>query len=230
MFAKSTLLVALFAASAQLVAANVPAACLLEAVNTQPNPVDTAALCGKDSSKVQSEIKNACKTSEHLKAAQQAYSDICNAAGKTVSTSADSSSSTSSSSDSSTTSDSSSDATTSAGTSGSTSAPYPIVYTSTYYDNECSCTKTTSVSSSGIAGSTGFATGTGAPAPTGTGSGSGSPSGGAGSGPGATGSPIAPVSPNTTGSGNAPFTGVASRTVGSFAAAALAVFGVALAL
>lgn len=83
-------------------------------------------------------------------------------------------------------------------------------------------------SSSGVAGSTGFATGTGAPIPTGT----GSPSGGAGSGPGATGSPINPSAPIGTGNagGNAPFTGSASKTVGSFAAAALAIVGLTLTL
>ncbi|KAL8861206.1 MAG: hypothetical protein Q9178_002422 [Gyalolechia marmorata] len=189
MFAKSTLLAALFAASTQLVAAA-----------------------------VQSEIRSACNTAEYEKAALAAFKEICGSIGKTVS------SSKTSNSDSSSTSESGSDATTSAGSLSSTTAPYPMVYTSTFYDNECSCTKTTAVSSSGVAGSTGFATGTAAPAPTGA----GSPSGGAGSGPGATGSPITPTAPN--GPGSAPFTGAASKTVGSFAAAALAVFGLALAL
>ncbi|KAI4242243.1 MAG: hypothetical protein L6R40_004114 [Gallowayella cf. fulva] len=232
MFAKSTLLAALFAASAQLVAANeIPPACMIAGVNTQPEPWNLAALCGKDSSKVQNEIRKACNSESTTTAALKAYKDRCDEAGKSVSvsTSAGSSSSTSKS-QSSSTSDSSSDVTTSADTSSSTTAPYPIVFTSTYFDNDCSCTKTTSVSTSGAAGSTGFATGTGAPAPTGTGSPSGS---GVGSGSGATGSPITPVGPKGTGNagtGNAPFTGAATKTVGSFAAAALAVFGLALAL
>ncbi|KAL8904231.1 MAG: hypothetical protein Q9171_007125 [Xanthocarpia ochracea] len=224
MFAKSTLLAALFAASTQLVAAAVPPACLIAAFNTQPVPGNLPLICGSDSGKVQSEIRSACNTAEYEKAALAAFKEICGSIGKTVSTSADSSSSKTSSSDSSSTSESSSDATTSAGSLSSTTAPYPMVYTSTFYDIECSCTKTTAVSSSGVAGSTGFATGTAAPAPTGA----GSPSGGAGSGPGATGSPITPTAPN--GPGSAPFTGAASKTVGSFAAAALAVFGLALAL
>ncbi|KAL8785341.1 MAG: hypothetical protein Q9213_003406 [Squamulea squamosa] len=236
MFAKSTLLAAAFAASAQLVAAAVPPGCLIAAFNTQPVPGNLPLICGSDAGKVQTQIRAACNTAEYEKAALSAFKEICGSIGKTVSSSADSSSSKTSSSasssesrtDSSSTSESSSDTTTSAGSSGSTTAPYPIVYTSTFYDNECSCTKTTAVSSSGIAGSTGFATGTGAPAPTGI----GSPSGGAGSGSGATGSPITPVPPKGTGNagGNAPFTGAASKTVGSFAAAALAVFGLALAL
>ena len=81
-------------------------------------------------------------------------------------------------------------------------------------------------SSSGVAGSTGFATGTAVPIPTGSGA-----AGGAGSGPGATGSPISPSAPIDAGNaGGAPFTGAASKTVGSFAAAALAFVGLALTL
>ncbi|KAL8770336.1 MAG: hypothetical protein Q9209_003972 [Squamulea sp. 1 TL-2023] len=228
MFARSTLLAAAFAASAQLVAAAVPPGCLIAAFNTQKVPGNLPLICGSDAGKVQTQIRAACNTEEYERAALAAFKEICGSIGETISSSADSSSSKTSSSDTSSTSESSSDATTSAGSSGPTTAPYPIVYTSTFYDNECSCTKTTAVSSSGIAGSTGFATGTVVPAPTGT----GSPSGGAGSGSGATGSPITPVPPKGTGNagGSAPFTGAASKTVGSFAAAALAVFGLALAL
>ncbi|KAL8842761.1 MAG: hypothetical protein Q9176_002397 [Flavoplaca citrina] len=77
--------------------------------------------------------------------------------------------------------------------------------------------------SSGVAGSTGFATGTAVPVPTG--------SGAAGSGPGATGSPILPSAPIDSGNaGGAPFTGAATKTVGSLAAAALAFVGLALTL
>ncbi|KAL8670258.1 MAG: hypothetical protein Q9168_005194 [Polycauliona sp. 1 TL-2023] len=225
MFAKSTLLAALFAASTQLVSAAVPPGCFIAAVNTQPDPSKLGLICGSDSGKVKSEISSTCKTAEYEKAAMAAFQDMCKSIGKTVSTSSGSSSSSkTASSDSTSTSESSADTTTSAGSSDSTSAPYPIVYTSTFYDVECACTKTTAVSSTGVAGSTGFATGTGAPIPTG--------SGGAGSGTGATGSPIAPNAPINTGNagGNAPFTGAASKTVGSFAAAALAMVGLALAL
>ncbi|KAL8689925.1 MAG: hypothetical protein Q9224_004527 [Gallowayella concinna] len=149
MFAKSTLLAALFAVSAQLVAANeIPPACMLAGVNTQPEPWNLNALCGKDSSKVQNEIRKACNTETTTNAALKAYKARCADADKTVSvsTSAGSSSSTSKShSGSTSTSDSSSDATTSADASTSTNAPYPIVYTSTYFDNDCSCTKTASL-------------------------------------------------------------------------------------
>lgn len=83
-------------------------------------------------------------------------------------------------------------------------------------------------SSSGVAGSTGFATGTAVPIPTGSGA---VGSGAAGSGPGATGSPISPSAPIDSGNaGGAPFTGAASKTVGSLAAAALAFVGLALTL
>ncbi|KAL8829331.1 MAG: hypothetical protein Q9170_006215 [Blastenia crenularia] len=234
--AKSTLFLAIFAASTQLVAA-LPPACLLAAINTESNPADLPTLCGSDSdsSKVQAQIKQLC--GGNTDAAMKAYKETCGSAGKTdellivfilaTSSGSESSSTTSSSSSSSTGSDSSSTVTTSTG-SVDTSAPYPIVYTSTYYDTVCSCTKTTAVSSSGVAGSTGFATGTGAPLPTGTGS-SGTVTGsGAVSGPSATGSPITPVAPK--GTGPAPFTGAATRTVGSFAAAGMAFMALALAL
>ncbi|KAL9008755.1 MAG: hypothetical protein Q9173_006152 [Seirophora scorigena] len=87
-----------------------------------------------------------------------------------------------------------------------------------------------SVIPSGETGPTGFATGTGVPSPTGNGpSGSGPLSGsGAGSGPSATGSPISPNAP--IGTGGAPFTGAASKSIGSFAAAGLALLGLAIAL
>ncbi|KAL8895949.1 MAG: hypothetical protein Q9192_003346 [Flavoplaca navasiana] len=232
MFAKSALLAALFAASTQLVAATVPPACLIAAVNTRPDPSKLGLICGSDSGKVQSAISEACNTAEHEKAAMAAFADMCKNIGKTVceyspehqgSTSSRSSSSKTSSSDSTSTSKSSSDATTSADSSDSTSAPYPIVYTSTFYDVDCSCTKTTAVSSSDVAGSTGFATGTAVPVPTG--------SGAPGSGPGATGSPISPSAPIDSGNaGGAPFTGAASKTVGSLAAAALVFVGLALTL
>ncbi|KAI4269326.1 MAG: hypothetical protein LQ337_007349 [Flavoplaca oasis] len=228
MFAKSALLAAIFAASTQLVAATVPPACLIAAVNTRPDPSKLGLICGSDSGKVESAISEACNTAEHEKAAMAAFEDMCKNIGKTVSTSSRSSSSKTTSSESTSTSKSSSDATTSAESSDSTSAPYPIVYTSTFYDVDCSCTKTTAVSSSGVAGSTGFATGTAVPIPTGSGA---VGSGAAGSGPGATGSPISPSAPIDSGNaGGAPFTGAASKTVGSLAAAALAFVGLALTL
>lgn len=79
-------------------------------------------------------------------------------------------------------------------------------------------------SSTGVSGgSTGFATGT-APGSTGTGI-------GGASGPQATGSPIVPtVSPSGTSPAGPKFTGAASRNLGSFAAAAVAVAGLAVAL
>ncbi len=79
-------------------------------------------------------------------------------------------------------------------------------------------------SSTGVSGgSTGFATGT-VPGSTGTGI-------GGVSGPKSTGSPIAPtVSPSATSPNGPKFTGAASRNMGSFAAAAVAVAGLAVVL
>ncbi|KAL8691136.1 MAG: hypothetical protein Q9218_003569 [Villophora microphyllina] len=234
--AKSTLFVALFAASAHLTAAATPPGCLVAAIkqlsltvfSTDKTPWDIALLCGAHSSAIQGQIKQQCNGNEATDAAMQAYKEICGSAGKSVSTSSGSDSSstkastTNSSTATATGSSSGSVVTTSSSASGS-SAPYPIVFTSTYFDTVCSCTKTAAVSSTSVVGPTGFATGTGAAGPTGTGSGSGSGSGsasgaGVGSGPSATGSPITPVAPK--GTGNAPFTGAASKTVGSFAAPA----------
>ncbi|KAL8637002.1 MAG: hypothetical protein Q9228_005677 [Teloschistes exilis] len=225
--AKSTLFVALFAASAQLVTAT-PPGCLIAAINT---PWDISLLCGAHSGAIQGQIKQQCNTKEETDAAMQAYKETCASAGKTVSTSSGSdSSSTKSSTATATGSSTGSGVTTSSSATGS-SAPYPIVYTSTYYDTVCSCTKTAAVSSTAVVGPSGFATGTGAAGPTGTGSGTvtgGASGSGVASGPSATGSPITPVGPK--GTGSAGFTGAATKTVGSFAAVALAAFALALSL
>ncbi|MCJ1225439.1 hypothetical protein MMC12_002088 [Toensbergia leucococca] len=210
--AKSTILLALFAASAQIVAA-VPPACLLAAVNTEQNPADLPTICGVDSPKVQNQIKNLC--GGNTDAALTAFYDVCKSAGVTVSSVSSSGSSSSSSSAS---------AYSSSASASVSGAPYgtgnsTVVYTSTYFDTVCSCTKTTAISATGALGSSGFASAT-------TGSGSGS---------GATGSPIVPsatASPSSTTSSPsaAKFTGAATKNLVSYAVVVVAVAGLAMAL
>ncbi|MCJ1430450.1 hypothetical protein MMC29_008368 [Sticta canariensis] len=261
--AKSTVVLAFLAISAQLAVA-APPACLLAAVNTEDNPADVALLCGAHSSNVQDQIKKLC--GNDVQAALDAYKDTCKSAGKTITAESSSSSSTSAGSSSassinassaSTTEESSASAMKSTSASGTVSrsgsspsasvtdsesgsspsatasvspAPYPITYTSTYYDTECSCTKTTEISSSVVIGSSGFASATGS-------GGLAAPTGSLGSGPGssATGVPILPSGTKTPGSPGStssppPFPGSASKNLGSFGAAILAVACLAFAL
>lgn len=98
--AKSTLLFAVFAISIRLASA-IPPACLLAAVkcvsnkfyqrfhsdndcSTQSNPADLPTLCGKDSSKVQEQIRSLC--GDKTEAALDAYRNTCKAIGKTIRT------------------------------------------------------------------------------------------------------------------------------------------------
>lgn len=205
MFAKTALFCALFAASTHVAFAQQPY-CLLTAVNKFAHPADQQTLCCKDAAQVKSYIGDLCPSSMESDALS-AFKTACQEAGY----GSCSSSSSSSTSDPPTAS------------SSATSAPYPIVYTSTYYDTECSCTKTKAVSSTAVAGTTGFLTGT-APIATGT---------GAATGAGATGSPIAPVSPTKTGAGSpssTAFAGAATKNIGSVAAGLLGVAVIAVAL
>ncbi|KAL8849959.1 MAG: hypothetical protein Q9221_005065 [Calogaya cf. arnoldii] len=84
MFAKSTLLAALFAASTKLVSAAVPPGCLIAAINTQADPSDFGLICGSDSGKVKSAISSTCNSAEYEKAAMAAFQEICKSMGKTV--------------------------------------------------------------------------------------------------------------------------------------------------
>ncbi|KAL8744920.1 MAG: hypothetical protein Q9190_002901 [Brigantiaea leucoxantha] len=250
MFAsKSTLFAAIFALSTGLVAA-APPSCLLAAVNTESNPADLPTICGPHSSKVKAELKKLCN--ENVDAAMEAFNDVCKSVGKPQSSDSSPSSTsldptlpsatgtgsdpeaTTTGSGSSLGSDSGSDSESGSGSNSDvvvtgpsspsgTAAPYPIVYTSTYYDEVCSCTKTAAVSSTGVSGSTGFVTGTGFPYPTGT------ATGGTGVGPiaSATGSPITPAVPKGTGSGS--FTGAANKEIASFSTAIIAFIGLTMA-
>jgi len=100
--AKSTIFLAFLAVAAQVVAAGNPA-CMLGAINSQPDPSNMSAICGSNASKVQTQIQSICGAS--AAAAQKAFISACSGAGKTVpaySSSAASSTATGSSSGSST--------------------------------------------------------------------------------------------------------------------------------
>ncbi|MCJ1244393.1 hypothetical protein MMC30_001591 [Trapelia coarctata] len=139
--AKTTILLALLAASSKLVAAG-PPACLLAAINTEPNPADLQAICGDGASKVESQIASLCGS--NTDAAMQAFVSSCSAAGKTVPTYSPSTSGTASAT-----------GTGSMVTATPVTMNTTIQYTSTYFDSDCSCTKTTALST--VVVSTGFA-------------------------------------------------------------------------
>ncbi|KAI4162565.1 MAG: hypothetical protein LQ342_003796 [Letrouitia transgressa] len=197
MFAsKSAIFLSLVAISARLATA-APPSCLLAAVNTEPNPADLPTICGPHSSKVKAELRKLCN--ENVQAGLDAFDAVCKGVKGVKNADPSSSPSSSSSSDSDPPSSTATDSTatdpertdseagpepTSTGSSvpSEKAAPYPILYTSTYYDEQCSCTKTAAASSTGIGGSTGFVTGTNIPIPTGTNP-TGTLTGGAGVGP-----------------------------------------------
>lgn len=130
MFSKTAAAFALFAASAQLVAAAVPPACLLLALEGEKNPADLPTVCGPDYKKMTSSLSEGCHSTA-LEGALSAYNSVCK---KTPKTSSSSASKTASSSDSSTT-----------GYGSHTPSAHMAVVTSVVYDEECSCSKTTQI-------------------------------------------------------------------------------------
>ncbi|KAI9731717.1 MAG: hypothetical protein M1834_004506 [Cirrosporium novae-zelandiae] len=74
MFASKSTIVLAFLAIAQIASATTPA-CLLAAVNTESDPSDLTTICGKDSSKVKAQISSKCDS--YLAAAMTAYSSVC---------------------------------------------------------------------------------------------------------------------------------------------------------
>lgn len=64
------------------VLADVPPACLLQAVNTQDNPSDLAAVCGNEALDVQKAIASLCDNSQAV--AQSAFISTCSGAGSSV--------------------------------------------------------------------------------------------------------------------------------------------------
>ncbi|KAL1953252.1 hypothetical protein VTO42DRAFT_3340 [Malbranchea cinnamomea] len=80
--AKSTFLFAIFSFCSAVLA--VPPACLLAAVNTQPDQGDLDTICGKNSIKVQEEIVKACDNKEYLEEALEAFATACEESGNEV--------------------------------------------------------------------------------------------------------------------------------------------------
>jgi len=164
MLSKTTFVLALFAVSKLAMAT--PPACLLAAVNEQPDPSDLQSICGSKAGDVKSFLSDNCGsfTSE----AMSAFKETCSEAGYTVSVSTSSSKSSSASK----TGGSSHATGTGSGHgygNGYTTVPlssgyaaptgYSVVATSTYYDTSCSCTKTAAIAFTGTPG--GYASGTG---------------------------------------------------------------------
>lgn len=78
---KTTFFVTALALAAR-VAFAIPPACLLHAVNTQQNPADLGAVCGKNATSVQSYMASNC--GNNADTAQKAFLDTCSSAGTSV--------------------------------------------------------------------------------------------------------------------------------------------------
>jgi len=137
MFAsKVAILISLLALSSSVIA--MPPACLLAAVEQQPNPANLTAVCGVNGHKVQQVIASICGS--NVAAAESAFAATCSSAGQTVAS-----------------------YTASASSKPSNSANGTFVYTTHSYDSSCSCTKTIVESTTGAvpsAQATGSATAT----------------------------------------------------------------------
>ncbi|WPH01886.1 Hypothetical protein R9X50_00474000 [Acrodontium crateriforme] len=93
MFAKTTAILAVFSLAAQVAVAT-PPACLIAAVNTQPDPSNYKEVC--NSSDVVKYINSKC--GDNQATANSAFAAVCKAEGITISSSSSSSSSSTSSS------------------------------------------------------------------------------------------------------------------------------------
>jgi len=129
---KTTIILSVLASLTVKVFADLPPACLLNAVNTQDSPGDLSAVCGDEAQDVQSAIASMCN-SNVVSAAQSAFISTCSVAGTSVAPFT-------------ATSTSNSTASTTKGPSSSTGGTF--VYTTAVYNSDCSCTSTivTSVS------------------------------------------------------------------------------------
>ncbi|KAI9827028.1 MAG: hypothetical protein M1826_006507 [Phylliscum demangeonii] len=81
MHSTSTIILALIGL-ASTVSAAIPPACVLAAVNTQPNPADLVSLCGAHASQVLAQIQQLC--GGNVNAAVAAFQNVCQGAGQTV--------------------------------------------------------------------------------------------------------------------------------------------------
>ncbi|KAF2223271.1 hypothetical protein BDZ85DRAFT_249271 [Elsinoe ampelina] len=207
MFAKASFVFAAFAVAAQLASAQAPPACLLAVVNTNANPADVQGIC-KKSSEFNDKLIDLC--GDNVDAAQKAFTSVCKNAGVTVTLASPSASATG-------------------------KGAYPIsniTYTSQYYDESCSCSKTatfttTAYTGSGLTTATGGAGNSTQASPTGT-SGSGSGSSGTGSGSSASGS--ARSSSGTASAAPAATGGASHFQLAGYSLGAMAVAGLAVAL
>ena len=77
---KTSIILPLLALSVRVLA--VPPACLLNAVNTQDDPSDLGAVCGKEAQSVQEAIASLCGNNQ--KVAQSAFIATCSGAGSSV--------------------------------------------------------------------------------------------------------------------------------------------------
>jgi hypothetical protein len=81
MFAsKTAILLSIFALSSNVLAT--PPACLLAAVNQQPNPANLTAVCGTNGRQVQQAIASICGS--NVAVAESAFAATCSSAGQTV--------------------------------------------------------------------------------------------------------------------------------------------------
>ena len=78
---KSALVFPLLALASRVLTAT-PPACLLNAVNSQQDPSDLGAICGKEATNVQQAIASLC--SDNASAAQSAFIATCSGAGSSV--------------------------------------------------------------------------------------------------------------------------------------------------
>ncbi|KAF2430658.1 hypothetical protein EJ08DRAFT_733921 [Tothia fuscella] len=80
---QTTVILSLFGACVQVVLAQQPPACLLAALNQQPNPADMKALCSAKASDVQKAIQNACSGADEP-SSLDSFTDSCKGAGFTI--------------------------------------------------------------------------------------------------------------------------------------------------
>ncbi|KAI9664445.1 MAG: hypothetical protein M1821_005891 [Bathelium mastoideum] len=175
---------------------------------TQPNSADLKSICGKNAGAVKSAISSGCGSNADLALAD--FNKVCagvtpNDGGSSNSTSITSSPGASA-------------------TGGSASGQSIIVYTSTYYDSACSCTKTQAKTTTAVLGPSGFPTmsaGTNSTVPTAP----VQPSGPVATSGGSAGS----TSPTSSGSVASSTGAASSLELGNFAGIAVAAVGFALA-
>jgi len=165
MLAKTTTLFALFSVATRFASA-APPACLLAAVNTQPQPSALEAVCsGSNATEVENYICKHC--GNDAETAMSGFASVCSRAGIKIDESASCDNSTSSSSSSSSSSASSTKAASITGTgsmphmTGTGGSMATHTFYTTYFDSACSCTKTGSVAATAVTGMSGLTTATG---------------------------------------------------------------------